>query len=32
VKVKKWANQSEGRGLVFWEQNLIHKQGIHGKV
>lgn len=32
VKVLKWANWSEGRGLVFWQQNPIHKQGIHGKV
>jgi hypothetical protein len=29
---KKWANWSEGRGLVFWEQNPVHKQGIQGKV
>jgi hypothetical protein len=32
VKVKKWANWSEGRGLVFWVQNLVHKQGLQGKV
>ncbi len=29
---KKWANWSEGRGLVFWVQNSVYKQGIQGKV